>query len=44
MQEVVLQPWKQFLRLELEATAEKGESKDEGIYILSVEGVMERLV
>jgi hypothetical protein len=44
MQEVALQPWKQYLRWELEATAEKGESKDEGLDILSVEEVMGHLV
>jgi hypothetical protein len=37
----VLQRWKQSLRWELEATVEKVESKDEGLYIPSVEGVVD---
>jgi hypothetical protein len=41
LQEVLLQRWKQTRRWELEAAAEKGESKDEGLHIPSVEGVVD---
>ena len=38
---VALQWWKQSIKWELEAMAEKDESKDEGLHILSVEGVVD---
>jgi hypothetical protein len=44
MQGIALQQVKIIPRMELEAMAKKGESKDEGLHILSVEGVVGHLV
>jgi hypothetical protein len=44
MQAIALQQLKTIPQMKLEAKAEKGESKDEGLHILSVKGVVGHLV
>jgi hypothetical protein len=44
MQGIALQQVKSIPQIKLEATAEKGDSKDEGLHTLSVEGVVGHLV